>query len=453
MKRFLTMLTVISVLIAAIGAVPFTVSAAGKGDINNDGIVTTADARLLMRACIGDLSLTQRQIWWGDYNCDDAITSADVQRLLSQLLSGDRTADFVNVTQKNMFGDRSISVIGDSISYGSGSGEIPQNSYVGIIRQAINAQTGCDNYGFSSVRAQTWEADDSARSYGINAWPNMVGAWEEERNQTYLMWDGFTSCTNWNYMDFKIRDGYDYDYFCVYYQAGPQQGKFSVGSVTDDVGYDQVAIDGSGPVFDCYAQTSGAARTAFFRTSDFNDRTIRIAVQGDGKNVTITGIGYYNDISASAITLNNFSSGGLQLAGTGSLETGVSKDILKVAAKADTLIFSLGYNDSHFTNSRELFTEKINYLIEQVNTNGTQLIVNDMCWYIPSCTSISMDYDTIQWYKSQLKRLADETKGIYLDQQAINGDAIIGTITDGAHPNAAGHRVIAETILRAMGLA
>lgn len=452
MKRLLAMLSVVALLLTALWTAPFTALAAGKGDINNDGYITSADARLLLRACIGETALTQRQIWWGDYDCDGTVTSKDARRLVLHVLEGDGVADFVHVTQENIFGDRSVSVIGDSISYGSGSGEIPQSSYVGIIRQAVNAQTGCDNYGFSSVRSQTWESDASSRSYGINAWPEMVGTWAEERNQTYLMWDGFTSCTNWNYMDFKIRDGYEYKYFCVYYQAGPEQGKFSVGSVVDGAGYDQTAIDGSGPIFDCYAPTAGAARTAFFRTADFNNRTIRIAVQGSGKNVTITGFGYYNDISDTAVTVNNFSSGGLQLAGSGSLETGVSKDILKVAAKADTLIFSLGYNDSHFTNSRALFTEKIDYLIEQVNTNGTQLIVNDMCWYIPSFTAISMDYDNIQWYKSELKRLAEKTNGIYLDQQAINGDAVIGTITDGAHPNATGHRMIAETILKAMGV-
>ncbi|MGN0172626.1 MAG: GDSL-type esterase/lipase family protein [Acutalibacteraceae bacterium] len=470
MKRILAMLAVVAVLLMTLATMPFTVSAAGIGDVDKNGYVNTADVRLLMRACVGAASLSEQQVFWGDCDYDGKISSTDARRLLTNVLENGETAiDFVNVTNTNYFGDRSITVIGDSISFGVGcgageaAGDIPNESYVGIIRNAINAKTGYTNYGFSSVRTQSWETDAAARSYGVNNWPTMSDStlWETEvRSPNYLLGDGFTASAQWAYMDYTMRDGYNFDYFCIYYRVGADRGTFTVESVDDSgIGYAQTASYGSdgigtrGPWFGCTSATEGTARTAFFKMSDFNNSKIRITVQSSGQDVTITGIGYYNDISENAITLNNFASPGLQLAGSDSSpQSGVSKEVLEVAAQAETLIFSLGYNDSHFDNNRDRFTARINELIEQVNKNGTKLIVNDMCWYIPSVTSITMDYDSIQWYKSELKRLAEETNSIYLNQQAIHGDAVISTIEDGAHPNATGHRLIAETILKAMGV-
>ncbi|MBQ9414414.1 MAG: hypothetical protein IJU16_04735 [Clostridia bacterium] len=448
MKKILSIMLSASLLLTLFAAFATTsVSASGKGDVDNDGYITTSDVRTTLKACVGSETLAIKQTWWADYDVDGSISTSDVRLLLKVVLTTEdnRAIDYVNVTGKNTFGDRSVSIVGDSISYGAGSnGDVATNSYVGIIRSAINQKTGSNNYGFASIRARTWGENPA---FEIHDWPTKGGEWETEiRDRDNLIGDGFFSTGHWNYLDVKVREGYNYQYFCVYYQKGPGRGIFSVASDSSD----KTTLDGQ-QNFVCEADSETPARTGFYRMSDFDNRTIRITVQTDGKPVTITGIGYYNDLTG--VVVNNYSCPGLSLAGSRTSETsGVTKKVLGIAAKADTVIFALGYNDSHFSVDPSFFSEKIDYLIEQINQNGSHLIVNDMCWYIPSVTSISMNKDLIDFYKGELKRLARETGGVYLDQQAIHGDAVLQYIYDGAHPNPDGHWVIADTILQAMGL-
>ncbi len=413
---------------------------------------TSSDVRALLYALVHDLTPSAPD---ADFNGDGEVDTNDGRRMLMAAASNE--VDYLNVQKTDAFGERSIAILGDSISHGASAGNIPQNSYVGLIKQAVNAHTGDNNYGFTSVEGTLWGA---VQCEELHSFPtsscgfrdrNASGdGWAEYRTAELLGTKGLGHTKDGVWLEFSPKKAYAY--FCVYYQAGPSNGSFTVSTN----GGSKVLADANGKTtVDCYAAQEGGTRTAFYDMSELVNNKIRITVSGSGKEVIITGIGYYD--TPSGVVVTNYSNGGLQFAGTGVASngdvTGLDKKYIALAATSETLIFSLGYNDAHFSNSRELFAEKMDYLISECQKNNTNVVVNDMCWYIPSCTSISMDYDTIQWYKSQLKRLADETNGIYLDQQAINGNAIIDTISDGAHPKAAGHKVIADTILAAMGIA
>ena len=93
-------------------------------------------------------------------------------------------------------------------------------------------------------------------------------------------------------------------------------------------------------------------------------------------------------------------------------------------------------------------------MIKKAKENGTKIIVSDTCWDFTSTDKIYLArYPHVKTVKAQLKRLAEETGGVYVDQQAENGQALLDTIADGAHPNAEGHAMMAATLLKAMGLA
>ena len=52
------------------------------GDVNRDGEITSADAQLILRYCVGKVELDDEQLILADLNSDGEITSADAQKVL-----------------------------------------------------------------------------------------------------------------------------------------------------------------------------------------------------------------------------------------------------------------------------------------------------------------------------------------------------------------------------------
>lgn len=372
------------------------------------------------------------------------------------------TEELIHVSKRDAFGDRSIAILGDSIVHGAGSGDIPKNSYIGIFKQAVNAYTGVRNYGFTSVEGTLWGRTVSHEmhpfprsSCGFRERGAPGEGWEEYRSAELLGTKGLSHSAPGAALEFTPRE--TFRYFCIYFQAGEGYGRFTVGTgggkILTDV-HGQTEVDCSSYAFILpQIAGDGGNRTAFYRFSDLEDNTIRLTVQGGGE-VIFTGIGYVND--PDGVIVSNYGNGGLQLAGCGKRAngdvTGLDPRYLDLAATSGTLIFSLGYNDSHFPSCFELFVRKIDHLISACRKNGTKVIVSDTCWYLPRFTEPVMDENVIASVMGQLRRLARETDGIYIDYQAICGKALEDTISDGAHPNAEGHRLIARALLDAVGL-
>ncbi len=356
--------------------------------------------------------------------------------------------DVIDVTATDVFGNHSIAILGDSMGHGSQTGDIMNNSWPNILKKAINAKTEDDNWGFVSVEGTLW---GQVLSNDLHAFPETPegfknpgdpgDGWTEYRTAELLGTKGLGSSKNGATLTFSPQERFRY--FTVYYQAGPDYGTFEVLDSADNV---LLTVD-------CAASEANYARTDMIETDAMPDDNKIVLKATSDKEVIFTGIGYYNN--PDGVVLNNYSNGGLQLAGTGATATGevtgLDEKFLDLAASSGTMIFALGYNDAYFRSDMELFADKIDHLIAACNENGTKVIVSDTCW-VPADKLQRLMKPNIEVVKGELKRLAEETNGIYLDQQDIHGDAIIDTLGDGVHPNAEGHAMIAQAVIEALGL-
>ena len=463
MKRLLAGFLVFSMLLAVC---PMTAFAAGKGDYNNDGAVNTKDVREIVRDAVAGTTVTYKQVWWTDYDQNGVINTVDARKVLKQTMNSNSAIDYTAATNTDCWGERSVAVLGDSISFGSGcEGNIADNSYAGIVKNAVNAKNGSPNYGFMPAYTTNW----SPRSEEICSWPTMTGGpgvtgnaegWSETDSGDRLMYFGLTAYKQWASLTYKLRSGYDYEYFCVYYQTGPGYGTFVMSNVVDGMGYDQATVDGT-VVYDCENTVNETKRTGFYRVSDFQNGMTVAITSNDNSPVTITGLGFYNDISGNYVTFNKYTRGGAML-------TPLSDKVLSQAASASTLIVGLGYNDAFwghgYNYTKADFSDRIDYLIAECKKNGTNVIVNDYLWnnyntlaaYTGYSAAVKADIDEkFEFFSQELKRLAKETNGIYIDQEAHWGSELMAYVNanDGVHPLNGGHRLMAQAILEAMGLA
>ena len=355
--------------------------------------------------------------------------------------------EIVDVTATDVFGEHSITVLGDSISHGAASVDIYEKGWVALVKERINALTGDDNYGFTSVEGTLW---GQTKSYELHEFPETKegfknrgdagDGWTEYRTAELLGTKGLGSSTKGATLTFTAKK--HYAYFYVYYEAGADYGTFEVYDTAGEMLMDVDASKGEG-----YARTEPIELP--------EDNKIILKATSD-KEVIFTGIGYYN--KPDGVVVSNYANSGLQLAGTGKAAdgnmTGLDNKFLDLATKSGTVIFAIGYNDAYFTTDMDVFAEKIDYLIAKANENGTKVIVSDCVWDKSGGDKLAqLRTPRVKKVKDQLKRLATETNGVYVEHQAIYGDAILETLGDGVHPNADGHAMMAKAILEAMGLA
>ena len=479
MKRILAILAAVSVLATLFASMPMTAFAAGKGDYNGDGKLNTLDARAMLKNVLSDKGHTQQQIFWGDYDINDVIDTGDVRMMLTDLLdtAGNVAVDYAHPTGEDYWGENSITVLGDSISFGAKADDpLPENTYAGYLKKAVSAANGGKlNYGFTSAYPTSWSsnrADEihmwperSQTSDGKNAWvcdqDDLPSGWKTDSG-TRLTSVAMMSWTPWATITYKLREQYvnSYKYFCVYYHTQPGNGSFALANGSGgEVPYADGTKSG-------YIQTNNTVeetlRTKFFKLSDCpKDKDgipqIIICHNGDTLPVVITGIGYYKELPKANnadgyVTFNNFTRGGMRFCY-------LSDTVLRQAASADTLVFSLGYNDAHYGNmpdesfSKAYFTERIDFMIDLCNQNGTNVIVNNTTW--PDMKTEPAK-SNIEFVHSELRRLARETKGIYVEQIKIHGDALWEQIWapngDGVHPSSNGQKMMAKTLVEALGL-
>ncbi len=358
--------------------------------------------------------------------------------------------DVIDVTATDAFGEHSIVILGDSISAGASAVDIPYKSWAGILREAVNAKTGDRNYGFASVEGTLWSTPNS---FNIHKFPDSnVGfkdrgkagkGFTEYRTAELLGTKGLGSSCEGATLTFTVQERFNY--FCVYYEGGPDYGTFDV---LDSAGNVLASVDAA-------AAEEGYTRTEMLDMTVLPEDNQIILKSTSDKEVIFTGLGYYD--TPGGVVVSNYSNGGLQFAGTGmnaeGNTTGLDKKFLDLAATSGTMIFALGYNDVMFMSDKDLFAEKMDHLIAAVKASGTKVIVNDYCWDKSGEDKLFYArYPRFDFVKSEYKRLVEETGGVYVDQQAVNGDKILDTLVDGVHPDAEGHAMMGKAILEAMGL-
>lgn len=331
------------------------------------------------------------------------------------------TADVQNpyfqVTKEDPFGNHSIAVLGDSISHGANAPKIYEQSYVALVKQSLWEQAGYENYGFASIENTMWNSTGTYKEVHHASWGS---EWAEQRIDDNLGRFNLSSSKKGTKLDFTVEKAYQY--FTVYYEVNENGGTFDV--ITEN---GTVTVDTSKGLTDKIGRSEYIAFPA--------GKKFTIQVSSEGKKVAINGVGYYNNTDG--VVINNYASNGSKL-------IDVSDNVLDIACQSGVLIMAHGYNDSHFQQSSKInqrkFTEKIDYIIQKVSETGCKVIVNDMCW---NCNSEN-------FYRKELKRLAEATGGLYVSAQDAYGDAMLGNLNDGVHPNPAGHKLVADLMLSLM---
>lgn len=324
---------------------------------------------------------------------------------------------YFEVTKEDPFGNRSIAVLGDSISHGANAPKIYEQSYMALVKQSLWEQVGYENYGFASIENTMWNGTGTYKEVHHASWGS---EWAEQRIDDNLGRFNLSSSKKGTKLDFTVEKAYQY--FTVYYEVNENGGTFDV--ITDN---GTVTVDTSKGLTDKIGRSEYIAFPA--------SKKFTIQVSSEGKKVAINGVGYYNNTDG--VVINNYASNGSKL-------IDVSDNVLDIACQSGVLIMAHGYNDSHFQQSSKInqrkFTQKIDYIIQKVSETGCKVIVNDMCW---NCNSEN-------FYRKELKRLAEATGGLYVSAQDAYGDTMLGSLNDGIHPSPAGHKLVADLMLGLM---
>lgn len=333
-----------------------------------------------------------------------------------------------------LFGGGGVAILGDSISHGAFSRNIFRNNWTSIFKRAWNVDNQSENYGFVSL-------------YGPLGTGGLLS-----KDIVDVSRSGFSSIDSIG--------------------AAASPSGHMLQSVVADAYIEVTSPSINGVLRVCWIGQSGGGSFDVFRngvlistvdTSTLNGfATSQFNVNDNGRGkvafkfvtksaapVIICGVMYSNSDSRNSV--HNFSQSGRRLANasTAALTSAISG--------ASTLIMALGHNDSSSSSDAAYmvtFNEKIDLIISLCKSRAIPVIVPDFCWRSPTTNPVRL----------ALKRLADETNGVYLpfpEWFKSDGSLFANTaqqtttyklFDDGSHPNIEGHKIIGAAICKAAGL-
>lgn len=425
---------------------PYTLTGAG---VNEGGaLVSVGDAVLR-----GELSSASGSSLIGDADGTvkgriDALTSAtsDISKSLQGVSRNDNRGASVGLTQAyndtrfpNIVGvTDSIVVLGDSISHGAFAGDLYRNGWVNVLKRMLSAEFGAVGYGNAPLHGLGSGATLSEEVHDVE----FVGSWTGKGSTTggedIMQGISFTSNAVGNKIIIKCP--VFQRYVRVWYKSSPTGGTFNVKINEYDHG-DASTVGDTDEVYKSILLP--------METGASGDGYCTATLEVTAGQVTICGVGYE---LANTTSVQNFSTSGRRL-------KPATETMIDLVSRSKTLIMALGYNDSGETDPayQAAFKQRIDWLIFYCLKYNTTVVVPDFCWWS----------DGENYVRKELKRLADETSGIYIplpDYLTRDGLALtefsystymnstVKMWTDGAHPNTTGHKWIAEVVAKAMGL-
>ncbi|MDH2398163.1 hypothetical protein QDQ39_20365 [Providencia rettgeri] len=331
-------------------------------------------------------------------------------------------------------------ILGDSISHGASALDIYNNAYVSHVKRMLNMSNNSNEWGFISIKDQIGSSagiNQERHKVTLNGWTVPVNA--DAGHTVNGAYATTTSIDN----DLVVKIPPTCKFFRVWYTKQIGGGTFTVtrdGVVLNTV---NTAISSGGkqgwfwvvnPNATCNPDETGIC-------------TISIRNTTEGKPVEILGVSYANDFSA--LQVNNFSQAGRKLIQVDDIV------LEKAVTGANPFILALGHNDRNGTTSENaLFTAKIDKIIQVAVAQKVRVIVCDFCW----------DKDITNHVRSELKRCANSiSDAIWLPFPQFlmpNSDGAPASwykdtlkfTSDGSHPTPFGHKLIAESLGKAMGL-
>lgn len=353
----------------------------------------------------------------------------DTREPQGDMLSG------VKSTITDKWSGRSVSILGDSISWGSNCPDVYSDSYAAVLRKLLLLENGSESIGFISSRGVATNAEGTYNDYHT---VTTSGSWSfKNLGDATTIINGFSrySSTPGDYLDFNVP--FETTQFRVFYRAFSGGGTFTISN--NGGGTVQQTVDSN-------ATEDGSAISPLVAMVDSGDGTSDIRIEVVSGTVEITGIQYLNAFDD--FVVNNFSDPGRKILHT-------DNSVFDDACTSETLIFALGYNDRDSSAGEKVtVASKLDYLVTQVKANKTKLYVIDTNW----------GYDSSTWIRQELRQMASEVAGaVYIplpDLLSSDGSLLsiselrdtYGFLSDGAHPTPAGHKNMAQTIAKNMGL-
>lgn len=329
-------------------------------------------------------------------------------------------------------------ILGDSISHGAYQGALYDNGWANLFKRMVNAENSHSNNGsYGLIPLLSWNnAEDNNTvdlaqiSFTNN--PTSVFNIEGEQLLNALAFEITTTAT------VKSTLPTFQSIVRVWYVQHTGGGTL------------EVLVNG---VSVATQPTSGPLDLAANITVPMTDNGLgshTIEVRASSGTVTFSGFGY----ETSGNVVNNFAQSGRKL-------IDATPECLRVLCTSGNLVMALGHNDVGIVEgnptNEALFTANINRIIENCLKYNTNVVVPDFCWFSEPSTYV----------RKELKRLAKETSGTYIDFPSLltrdyrnmnefsASFLLVDTMHywhDASHPNELGGQWIAETISAAIGL-
>lgn len=331
-----------------------------------------------------------------------------------------------------LYGEKSINIIGDSISNGLSSGAIYNNSWVSLFKNSVNHYFNTYNWGYTTLaNGSTTTTPICTELHTVEpesgSWSNLPGSSNTPGFQAWRSGSGTASTLKIS-LDRK-KDSYDrhINGFYVYYAEAPASGAFTV-----TVNGKKVASIPRGTKVD------NCARTPYIPIPEDAGRELEIRiVKSDANLVVITGVSYVE--KQGGIVINNYSGASQKLCETNS-------NLLQNLCKANYVILALGYNDAESSQNINLFKAKLLDISTACLEYGTKLIVVDFMWDKVESESWANPY------KAALFDCAASANGYYLDFSHLEDVDRNYLLADSVHPTSAGHKLIARRLCYFFGV-
>ena len=415
----------------------------------NTGIIDEADVGLMRDYLVGKDAPRVR--YMSDLNDDGAITVEDLVRFKRYLNNPDsvslgerKNPELLDYNEpKDVYGEKSVSIIGDSISQGLNAGNLYDDSWASIFKTSFNQHFGSYNMGFVSFND----------GYADKAGETDAATYKEIHKITMGADDQWTISKFWtgtpglylytannltadSVLEIKLNrkeGGIDrhINGFYIYHTEGPGYGNFHV-----------LVNDTNVAAVNCAADTKNScARSDYIEIPESvgDEITIKIVKPSDVTGtVQIAGISYREDTTSPVV--NNYSLSGCRL-------VDFSDDMLSQIATANVVILTLGTNDLGTGCDIEVFKEKLNIVVETCKKNGSKLVVGDVIWNLDRKLQGTA-------FKLALKdaALAMGDDGYYIDFNEIPVNKLLNVNTDSYHPTKQGHKLMAVKLNNFFGL-
>ena len=334
---------------------------------------------------------------------------------------------------KDMYGQKSINIIGDSISQGIGAGDMTNLAYDNWIKLAIKEKYGACNLGYTSLNSSDIQAASS--NYELHTLKFIGGEWSRLYDNMAGKFPGcmaykMGSTTENKEMQISFKRSADkingsINGFYVYYAQGNAYGKFDL------------LINGNKvKTVDCSGSNDNCARTEYIALPQGcpDDVTVSIVKYAGYESVVITGMSYIHD--PAAITVNNYALSGLKL-------DDVDPALIDKLCKANLVLFGLGFNDSGNDIPKDKFMAKLERGYKVCKNDKTPFVLLNFIWY---------DNGTRGEYRTMLAQFALQNDIYYLDLNTVNSNAGGKFLSDYAHPSAHGYKLIGNRIVEYIGL-